>query len=122
MTSTAQPDTDRHVHDRESRGLDGTSGDEPLSIPTQVLTVVTVVTVDGQPLGASSPQLRSVGGFGNVTWQLVGGQMPPGLTFGSDGAIRGRSDQRGRVSLTVRATDSDDPATFADASVTLVVR
>ena len=46
--------------------------------------------------------LHAVGGRPPYTWELTGGELPPGLTLTPDGVIRGRPRSEGRSSFTVR--------------------
>jgi hypothetical protein len=66
--------------------------------------------------------LRASGGTGPYSWQIIDGQLPPGLVFRSDGTITGTADASGTATVTVRCTDSGVPgvgAELADASISL---
>ncbi|MEG2804004.1 putative Ig domain-containing protein [Stenotrophomonas sp.] len=58
--------------------------------------------VAGNPV---SQTLTASGGTGPYTFAVVGGVLPPGLTFNA-GVIGGAPTQRGAYTFTVRATDS----------------
>jgi hypothetical protein len=56
------------------------------------------------------------GGTGTspYTFALVGGQIPPGLTFTSSGLLSGTPTTLGNYTTTIRVTDSSSPANVAE--------
>ncbi|MCB9933784.1 MAG: IPT/TIG domain-containing protein [Planctomycetes bacterium] len=60
--------------------------------------------------GASANELVTLsGGAGGATWSLIGGQLPPGVTFtqaGSDGVFSGTPTMQGGYRALFRITDS----------------
>jgi|GEM_PF-4987015 len=88
-----------------------------------VVNVVVVLTPDNRIKGASGAvALGVVGAVGAVTWQLLHGQPPPGLSFRSDGTFVGIPTAQGRAEVLVRAIDSNSPPQFADARVLVTVQ
>ena len=63
----------------------------------------------------------SYGGSATVTYQLVGGALPPGLTFGGNGSITGTPTTAGTYTFTVQATSSDNPAQVATQTYGITV-
>lgn len=89
----------------------------PAAAPVSVETDVVPPVMAG---GEYDVQLTGSGGVGTgvFTWSLVGGSLPPGLTLGSDGRIRGTASSPGSYAFTVRAASNGESA---EASFTLVV-
>ncbi|MEI6826208.1 MAG: putative Ig domain-containing protein [Desulfuromonadales bacterium] len=65
--------------------------------------------------------LSSTGGIDPVAWMLLAGSgaLPPGLTLGSDGNIRGSATSSGSYGFTVIATDSASQSSQAPFSITI---
>lgn len=62
----------------------------------------------GAPYG---PLLSTVGGNGSqVTWTVVGGALPPGLSLSTGGAFGGATVATGSYAVTVRASDATGQA------------
>ena len=55
----------------------------------QVLTISTTSLPNGLTATGYNTSLVATGGIPPYTWSLIGGQLPEGLTFGSNGAITG---------------------------------
>jgi hypothetical protein len=53
--------------------------------------------------------LQAVGGNGAVTWMLVGGALPGGLTLSPSGTISGTPSASGAFAFTIQVTDSSSP-------------
>ncbi len=51
-------------------------------------------------------QMKTSGGTGNLSWQIVSGSIPPGLTMSPAGVISGVPESPGEYSFTARVTDS----------------
>jgi hypothetical protein len=51
--------------------------------------------------------LTASNGAGSITWSLVGGTLPAGLSLSSGGIISGTPTTTGTTSITVQATDSN---------------
>jgi len=89
--------------------------------------VVSPLAIQSAPLlpaarGLSySQQLSSTNGIGNVSWSLVSGSLPPGLTLNSSGAITGTATLDGTYSFTVGASDSGTPPQKAPAQEAIQV-
>jgi hypothetical protein len=59
---------------------------------------------------AYSSFLQSVGGAGTLTWSVVSGTLPPGLSLdAATGAITGTPSAAGNTSFTIQVTDSSSP-------------
>jgi hypothetical protein len=67
-----------------------------------------------------SQQLRG-GGVGNVTWSLVSGALPPGLTLSSSGLISGHALTGGTFTFTVKLHDESPPPSGADTTKELQI-
>lgn len=68
-----------------------------------------------------SQKLTTLGGKSTVTWAVVGGSLPPGLSLSSTGTISGIPTAVGSRTLTVRATDASAPAQAAERTLVLTV-
>lgn len=55
---------------------------------------------------AYSDQMRFSGGVGQVTWTIVGGALPTGLTMNISGTVSGTPAGPGTSTVRIRATDS----------------
>jgi hypothetical protein len=51
-------------------------------------------------------QFAANGGNGALTWSVVGGMLPPGMAFGSDGCLSGTPRFGGEYGVTIRVSDS----------------
>lgn len=78
-----------------------------------------------QSISVPSPAIRGSGYSGQViasntgSYSLIGGSMPPGISFNSNGTITGTPTTLGTYSFTFRANGSAEGST--DASRTIVV-
>jgi len=82
---------------------------QPLCITTPA--ELPCVTVD-QP---ASLQLQAFVPVGALTWRLVDGELPPGLTLNENGTVTGTPTEVGTTTATIEATDSaenTDSVTF----------
>lgn len=69
------------------------------------------ITLSGSSPSASqgeavSVQMSQSGGVGSITYSLVSGELPPGITLSSSGLLSGSSLVSGVFPITVKATDS----------------
>jgi Tol biopolymer transport system component len=70
-------------------------------------TVTTTSLADGTKTVAYSQFLTASGGTAPLTWAIISGSLPPGLSLNSStGEISGTPTQAGNSSFTVRVTDS----------------
>jgi hypothetical protein len=93
-------------------------------LPAGTAGSITIITSAGGALqGAGGAiALSVVGAVGALTWELVAGRLPAGLTFTSDGHIAGIAQQRGAASVLVRVTDSTPQIPqFDDVWLTVLV-
>ena len=82
------------------------------------LTIVTSPPPGGSLGTAYSQTLQSSGGTGTITWSVMSGTLPTGLSLGSaTGIISGTPTAVGSFSFTVEATDSN--GVTAQQSITL---
>jgi large repetitive protein len=65
--------------------------------------------------------LGSLGGFSSVSWTIVAGSLPPGLTLAANGAITGTPTTAGTYSFTARATDSGNPPQTDSANLSILI-
>ena len=68
-----------------------------------------------------SAPLVAIGGVAPYMWTKTGGNLPPGLSVGSNGTISGSAGGSGSYPFTVQASDSNSPAATATASLTITV-
>lgn len=70
---------------------------------------ITTTTLPDAPISSSySETLAVTGGVGSITWTIVSGALPAGLTLNSStGEISGTASAEESASFTVRATDSN---------------
>lgn len=66
-------------------------------------------------------QIRAVGGLRPFTFELTGGDLPPGLEL-VNGVVRGVPTEIGRYSFTVTVSDANLSRTFEDYTVAVVER
>ncbi|HAI13725.1 MAG TPA: hypothetical protein DCM28_18610 [Phycisphaerales bacterium] len=91
----------------------GISGNIPELDASGLFNLATTGYAYAQSLGSTS-------GNGSITYSIVQGNLPPGLTLASDGEIFGHPSQAGVYPLTVQATDSDGD--FDQHQLTLYVQ
>ena len=65
--------------------------------------------------------ITTTGGIGPITWSVISGSLPPGISLGAAGAIGGTSSAVGNYAFTIQAADSGSPQQKAIASYTLTV-
>ncbi|MGC2743002.1 MAG: putative Ig domain-containing protein, partial [Candidatus Angelobacter sp.] len=85
------------------------------------LSVGTLTLSDGLTGSPYLQTLTSSGGTGNISWAVVSGALPPGLTLSSAGAISGTPTTVNATgsTFTVQATDSGSPSQSAPRTLTL---
>lgn len=107
-----------------SMATDGTDIGWNRPTPTATLPVVIgTATLPGGKVGSAySVTLTASGGSGTVTWDVVFGALPAGLTLnGSTGTISGTPTSAGTSSFSIRAADIADATNDATASYSLKV-
>lgn len=86
------------------------------------LTITTTSLATGTTASPYSEAIQSSGGVSPVTWSIVGGLLPPGLTLNpASGVVSGLPSRVGSSTFTVQATDSETPPETATMSYTLSV-
>jgi hypothetical protein len=70
---------------------------------------------------AYNTALTTTGGIGPVTWSVLAGSLPPGISLSATGALSGTSTVVGNYAFTIQAADSGTPQQKAIASYTLTV-
>ncbi|HJT88877.1 MAG TPA: Ig domain-containing protein, partial [Bryobacteraceae bacterium] len=100
----------------------GATAKQPLSMSVgQGVTITTSASLPKAIQGvAYSATLTTSGGSGGVKWSVTSGQVPPGLTLSSGGAISGTPIQAGTYSFTVQATDSSSSTATAPFSLAVL--
>jgi hypothetical protein len=66
-------------------------------------------------------QMQAIGGLPPYTWQVVEGELPPGITLFPDGTLDGMPTSVGDYEITVKVTDGGKPAHEVQKKFTLHV-
>ncbi|HLE99766.1 MAG TPA: S8 family serine peptidase [Gaiellaceae bacterium] len=91
------------------------------------LAIVTPTPLSPCKVGAACPRtIEAVGGASTYTWSLVGGSLPPGLTWdlastGPSITSSGAPTKPGNYNFTVQVTDSGSPALTATKAFSLKI-
>jgi hypothetical protein len=88
----------------------------PLTITTTSLPAGTV----GNPYPPQT--LSTSGGTLPISWSVVAGALPQGLSLSSTGTISGTPTLSGRSTFTVRAVDSSSPPLSATATLSIAIQ
>jgi hypothetical protein len=84
------------------------------------LSIAGTTLPDASTATAYSQQLTAGGGSGTVTWAVVGGSLPDGLSLDpSTGLITGTATTPGTSDFSVQATDSDGQVVSQPESITV---
>lgn len=86
--------------------------------PVQITTTFLPNAIKGF---SYNQQLSATGGLAPITWSVISGNLPPGLSLTSGGAINGTPTTTGTYSFTVQAADSDNPPQTATGVFTIRV-
>jgi hypothetical protein len=65
--------------------------------------------------------LAAAGGSSTYQWAISSGELPPGLTLSSAGALTGTPTAAGSFTFTARVTDNSEPQQTATKALTLVI-
>lgn len=95
----------------ELTSANGEPDPDPLPDPQPTIQVATETLPAAKRNQRYSAMLASTGAQGAVTWQVVGGSLPPGLSLAAGGEISGRARSLGTHAFTVRVTDPVGSAT-----------
>lgn len=94
--------------------------DQELSIVIAAqLTITTTTLPTGTVSALYSAQLQSAGGIGTVTWRLVSGSIPPGLTISQAGVISGVPTTADTFAFTIGASDTAGRTDSQALSITI---
>jgi hypothetical protein len=86
------------------------------------LRITTPTLPDGTTASPYSEAIQSTGGVLPVTWSVIAGLLPPGLTLNSaSGVISGLPSRVGSSTFTVEAADSETPPETATMTYTVSV-
>lgn len=85
-----------------------------LTITTAALPIATLNE-------AYTQSLQAVNGSGTLAWRLQSGNLPPGMTLSSTGAVTGTPDTAGTYTFSVAVNDSSNPPLTTSRSYTLQV-
>ena len=88
----------------------------PVPAPDTAPVIVTESLPATQVGAAYVATLEAEGGNGALTWSVVAGTLPAGLSLSEDGFISGVPTTAGMSSFTVRVVDGDDNVGEADSS------
>jgi hypothetical protein len=75
-------------------------------VVTSVLTLTTTTLPSGTRFAPYTTTLNAAGGIPPLTWSVIGGSLPLGLTLSSAGVISGTPTELGISNFTVRVADS----------------
>ena len=97
----------------------GCSAEQTIQLPVGCaeITISPIRLADvtfGSPFSQS---ITASGGAGPYTFTLIGGALPEGVTFSSDGTISGTPLGAGRFFFTVRATDRNECSSEAELNL-----
>ncbi len=101
---------------RAEHHIQNTDWSDPVQLWIDLTPNVAIVTDSLPPVMVGTPyhfDLTSSGGTPPYTWQVVGGQLPPGLSL-TAGSVTGVPDQVGVFGFTVSARDAGDPGKHAE--------
>lgn len=98
---------------------------QPLGItvnPAATLTITNTSLANGNINAAYNTTLTSTGGVAPITWSILSGSLPTGLTLtGSTGVISGTPTESGVFDLKFQAADSSNPQQLAQKSLVLTI-
>jgi large repetitive protein len=99
----------------------GAVASKGLSITINEMPVITTMSLQGGTVAAAYSQtLANTGGTSPVSWAVVGGSLPPGLSLAAGtGVISGVPTTAGTSSFTVRVTDNVGAIASQALSITL---
>ncbi len=66
-------------------------------------------------------QLTAGNAVGAVSWSVIGGSLPPGITLAPSGVLSGSATTDGTYAFTLQATDSSTPPQTASAAESILV-
>jgi hypothetical protein len=89
--------------------------------PITALSVGTAALPGATVSNSYSVPLVAIGGVAPYTWSITSGTLPPGLNLSSSGTISGTPTNTGNSSFTVKATDSNSPASTATMNLGIAV-
>ncbi len=99
-----------------------TGGGGGTTPPAPSTLTITNTTLPGATSGSSyATALAASGGTTPYTWSVTGGQLPPGLTLSSQGALSGKPTTAGTFSFTAQVRDSATSPQTASATYSLRV-
>jgi Putative Ig domain len=87
------------------------------------LTITTTSLPEGTTATAYAASVQASGGLPSITWSVINGQLPAGLTLdAASGVISGTPVRQETATFTVQATDSETPPekTSKQFSITIV--
>ncbi|MHC4712102.1 MAG: putative Ig domain-containing protein [Planctomycetota bacterium] len=86
-----------------------------ISVSVTDLQITTLDLPNGQEGVSYSETIEAMGGLPSITWAVVSGSLPAGLSLASStGVVSGTPTTQGDYDFTVRATDSQTPTADTD--------
>lgn len=123
-TPTAQGTSNFTVKVQDS-AIPAQSATQALSITINApspLIITTAALPPGTTAVPYSEAIQATGGVAPLTWSVVGGLLPPGLTLNpSSGTLSGLPNREGSSTFTVQVTDSEATPQTATKTYTLVI-
>ena len=89
------------------------------SAPSAPPSITTTTLPDGTAGQPYNQTLQATGGTGSLTWSLMAGSLPSGLSLSGGGAINGTPTAAGVANFTVQVQDSASPPRTATQALNL---
>jgi hypothetical protein len=105
----------------DSLGATATRSLQISSAGAATLSIITTTLPTGAIGVPYTASLQATGGSSAYQWAVSGGQLPPGISLSLQGVLSGTPAAGGTFSFTVRASDAQSPASFAERGLTVTI-